>query len=522
VIPPSAPDDGRDPLWERAREFERLVRLRVADPEAPLPAKLTKGQIMSVEAESAARTWGGNFTRGEYYRAFEVAWKKTALHVQAPRSDSPTEDVVGAWLQPEGRDLWRRIMGSVHSMQRAIPALQMSLGAMLATSAMRATPHILHGWDLMLHNEGIRTLVNELAQSCDGVHRQLPRPVGYSTVTRHLPRLSHEIAAEVRVTLATIAIEYMRQGIPVGRFLAVDGSLVPAWVSPRTADARRQKADVGVRRYQRRQDGVLRTTRTSDGYHLTVLADLATGLVLAFDVANAQKAHEPLILRDRLLPSLFAMNPDLGVDAIVGDNLFDNRETHEHLETRYGIHLVAHRYRHQYAEHTKSFKPESADKQKRHPSVASIRGDGVAICRRHGLLLEYRGLYAPRSREGLTPGELVDPHGFRTRFTCPDGCGVTSVRTSMCWDNLPYYPHTPYGRLKLYAYRRALLNRRNLIESLFSALQVAYKQGLDGAARVRVADRNVQEALIALSIVTRALLALRATRDATAGFSTAA
>jgi hypothetical protein len=412
-------------------------------------------------------------------------------------------------------------------MRRTIPALHFTLGTMLATAGMRATPHVLHGRELLLHNDPLRQLVLDLSQSCDGVHRQEPVPTSYSNVTRLLPRLSEGLAAEVHVALAEISARFAEFGIPVGKFLAVDGSLVPAWVPQkavgRGGDGRQKKGDVGVRRYTRTQDGVTQTRRIVGGYHLTALTDLATGLVLAFDVRNAQKSHEPRILREKLLPTLFEMSPQLEVDAIVGDNLFDNEETHEHLEACYGIHLVAHRYRHQFAEHTKSFKPESTDRKRRHRSIASIRGDGVAVCREHGLLLEYRSFDPPpHAREGLHPGDLVNPDAFRTRFTCLAGCGQPSVRTSMCWANLPYYPHTPYGRLKLYAFRRALLLRRNQIEALFSALQIGYKQGLDGAARLRIVDRNVQEALIALSVVTRALLALQALRAEAAALPDAA
>jgi len=228
---------------------------------------------------------------------------------------------------------------------------------------------------------------------------------------------------------------------------------------------------------------------------------------MAFDLRNAQKSHEPRILRDALLPTMFGLSPHLKVDAIVGDALFDDHETHEHLETRYGIHLVAHRSRHKFDTGGKLLKEEN------HRSIAAIRGDGIAVCRAHRALLQYRGLDAPKRHPGLQPGDLVDPRGFRSRFICPAGCGTPSVSTRDCWSNLPYYPHTPHGRLKLYAYRRALLRRRNQAESLFSALQVGYKQGTDGAARVRVLDDDSVHALIALSIVTRALLSLRAQRD---------
>jgi len=519
IEPSSHRGYARDALWERTHEFERLVKARLTAPDAPLPARLSDGQLLSVEAEVAAKTWGGNFTRGEYRTAVEKAWTATARWIEAPRSNKPTEDLVQAWLQPEGRDLWRRIIESVECQRRTVPAVQFARGTMLATAGLRSTPHVLHGWEALRHNRELSALVGELADSCVGRNKQTPCETTYPNVTRLLPRISRELTAEVHVTLAAIAEQYAALDIPVGRFLAVDGQLTPAW-TPQTSMVvedpvewgqhpanRRQTPDVGTRIYQRRSyDGHVVTTRRVRGYHLTAAVDLATGLVMAFDLSNAQKSHEPKILRDILLPAMFGLSPRLNVQAIVGDGLFDNNETHEHLETRYGIHLVAARPREKLGSRGKLFKTDE------HRSIAAIRGDGVAICRAHGALLDYRGLDAPK-RNGLDPGELVDPRSFRSRFICTDGCGKPSISTSECWSHLPYYPHTPHGRLELYAYRHALLRRRNQAESLFSALQIGYKQGTDGAARVRVTDDDSVRALIALSIVTRALLALYAERE---------
>jgi len=65
---------------------------------------------------------------------------------------------------------------------------------------------------------------------------------------------------------------------------------------------------------------------------------------------------------------------------------------------------------------------------------------------------------------------------------------------------------------RFFAHRSALLDRRNLIESRFSALQRGYKLSLDGAARTSAFDRAVTEALIATAFVTMGLLLLLAER----------
>jgi hypothetical protein len=61
--------------------------------------------------------------------------------------------------------------------------------------------------------------------------------------------------------------------------------------------------------------------------------------------------------------------------------------------------------------------------------------------------------------------------------------------------------------------RLALLSRRNVIESVFGSMKGAFRQGNSGACRTRVLDREVNEALIWISLLTRALLTLADERD---------
>jgi hypothetical protein len=245
--------------------------------------------------------------------------------------------------------------------------------------------------------------------------------------------------------------------------------------------------------------------RAVRGYNLMSAVDIATGLVLSFHLGPAT-SHEPTILREKLLPTLFTVMPDLEVTSIVGDAKYDDAQTHEHLETRYGIHLVATRKAHALSRRGRMFTELD------HPSVRGVGGDGIAICRAHNLRLPYAGMWPTRRPVHLRPGEPVSAAAIRSRFVCEMGCGKVSIATQACWSNLPYFPFTPFGRLDLFARRRALLHRRNQVEAVFSSLQVGYKQCLDGAARVRLHDQTVNEALIGLSNVTRAFLALHAER----------
>ena len=515
-----------DPFWERSKEFKDLVRRLLDDPGASLPDRLSDDRRIAVEAAVAAKRWG-SLSRGDYRRAMERSMNDTRPSIVAPRSDTPTDDVSAAWRQPEGRDLWERLI-SEHPVRRSsIPGLHAALGVLLVAGGMRASPHILPAHDLLLNSQAIFGLVSDLASSCKGVFGQEPARISYAQTTRHLPRIAGPVAPHVQITLAEIAASYLRWGIPVGRHIAVDGSLMPAWVPQRSAKIngkldvalenrlRRRVPEAGFKVYGRVEDsgGVSETrtrgiTRAVRGYSVACLVDIATGMPLTFDLRDASDAHEPRVLRDTLLPRLFDLSPDLQVDAVVGDGGYDDDLTHEHLETHYGIHLVAARRTHAFRTRGRLLKELD------HPSIARVGADGIAVCRAHGVALQYVGLEAPRRVSlGLRPGQAANSSAFRTRFQCPQGCGKLSFPTQKACSNLPHYPHNPHGRLDLYAHRRALLNKRNQAESAFSSLQVGYKQCLEGAARVRVFDRRVTEALIALAIVTRALLALHAERS---------
>src|SRR5689334_12401555 len=94
--PPDAPRYPRDPLWEQTKEFKRLVKTLQEDSGADLPASLTPAQRIAVEAEVAMLRFPG-LTRGEYRAAVERAMGDTGLRVAAPKSDTPTADLIDAW-----------------------------------------------------------------------------------------------------------------------------------------------------------------------------------------------------------------------------------------------------------------------------------------------------------------------------------------------------------------------------------------------------------------------------------------
>lgn len=62
--------------------------------------------------------------------------------------------------------------------------------------------------------------------------------------------------------------------------------------------------------------------------------------------------------------------------------------------------------------------------------------------------------------------------------------------------------------------RTALLGRRNIIESAFASIKSAYRQGSSGQSRTRVFDREINESLIWIALLTRAFLTLADQRGA--------
>jgi hypothetical protein len=528
--PPNVHRYPPDPFFERSKRFQLLVQAMGSDPGATFPDDLTDAQQIALEAEAARRRYG-RFSRRAYQAAIERAMNETRRQVVAPASDTPTADVTAAWLQPEGRSFWASAVSKAAGARSGVAGLQFSMGVMLAAAAMRATPHLLHAYDLLLNNGPLFNTVSELALSCEGVARREPEKRSYPHVTKKMRRLAETIPVEAHNTLAQVVAQLSNYGIPVGRYLLVDGSHSPAWAQQRPAylngkwdpalesHLRRRSRDAGYVVYSAkyRKDGLDERAHASEGergrayrrgmrgYGLTALVDGASGIPLAFDLRDATRAHEPRVLREVLLPRVFEFSPELSVRAIVGDAKYDDDPTHEYLETHFGVHLVAARHAHALRARGKVFSETT------HRSIRGLQGDGIAICRAHDRKLRYVGLDAP-GRDGLRPGQPTDPREFRSRFYCEEGCGKPSIATRDFWSNLPYFPRTPNGRLDLFAEGRALLRRRNPIESTFSSLQVGNKQCLDGAARGRAYDIAIHEALIALALTNYALLVLRAER----------
>jgi hypothetical protein len=156
-----------DPLWERTKEFKRLVAMLLADPNASLPATLTRNQFVLVEAAYVRTRWPHLLlTHRDFGLAMERAINESKLVLAAPERDTPTEDLIAVWTQPEARAFLERVMMSAGPTRVSAPGLHFALLVMLVLSSLRATTHIRATYNIIVHNEALRRFASEFALSC--------------------------------------------------------------------------------------------------------------------------------------------------------------------------------------------------------------------------------------------------------------------------------------------------------------------------------------------------------------------
>jgi hypothetical protein len=483
----------------------------------------------------------------QYGKEAATAYNLTRPVAVAPAVDSPTEDFVTAWSQPEAQGIWNSWGRQI---RRAYAAgYQASKGVMLATGGMRGSPHLRHGHELAKTNSQLWGLVTRLSEQAEGSMQVTPRLACYERSTVHVKNLSDGLSVmlmEANIQIVqTIKSEFFPDA-PIGRWWAVDGSDDPAWTQQRSSRRKNGTYDpalearltkrcphAGFKVMSRDQNGMFdpRSKDESDGrsrsqitkrwrgYNLIILVEVLTGIPCVGLLVNGSH-YEPDYL-EGLLDRLFELWPDVPIEAVVGDKAYDVDRLHEMCETRFGVHLVASRQPRWAKTGGIRFKKTGRTGRESHKTVMSVNGVGIARCWRHGISKEtneesprtllFAGTEIP-TRSGLTPGERVQPTKFRSRFVCRDGCGKVSINMHAAPAALPYYPHNPYGKPRLHAMRLALLGRRNVVEAAFASVKVGYKQALRGSARTRVYDRDTQEGLTWIGFTTRALLLLASLR----------
>jgi hypothetical protein len=526
-----------DKSFLRSSRYLRALDLMAQAPDLRLLG-FSEAETVAIYAGAAIRQYP-EVSRIEFMKLVFDSYNLLRPVWAAPRSDTPTLDFLRAWSGEEASKLW--VTWQHPSMRRQhAAAYEGTKACVLATAGLRRGPHFLHGWDAVFSGGPIASHFQALSAETRFTVRS------YSAATRHLPKLAEtfpQLASETCVNIVRSAAA-RSAGSHIGRYVVVDATHVPAWCQQRAARRRngekdpvlerhlsRRTPDAHFRAYIRTRDGLIdadtgrradqpsgtrprRVTRVRQlakawrGYLFIVLSDLATGCPLVARLYPASY-HEPHALYELLL-ELFSLWPDIPLDTVVADKLWDEAEAHAIAEVSFGVHVCASRK----ASHAKSG-GKILDPQKYRTRVAWFNGEGIAQCRhpKHQGPLLFEHTDRP-SRAGLRPGE---PHlntdewerhaaKFRTRWSCPAGCGKVSVATNLAWSALPYYPHNPVGSPTLFAMRLALLAHRNIAESIFSSLKTSFKQGLSDGCRTRVFDRQTYEMLLWSALVTRALL----------------
>jgi hypothetical protein len=519
----------RDLLFERSKRFKRGLEILEKNPEARLEGYTADEQLLILVARTKRRF--PSLDVDAFGHMLADAYNACAPVIPAPRVDLPTDDIVAAWSQPEAKQLWSR-WWLANTRRQDAPSNQGAKAVAVHTAAMRRGPHVISGWDAARNGGPLLELLTRYShEEARGGDPALVVKT-YSPVTRLIGPLLRglsEMAMETCVGIVKTLAE-MYPELPIGRWVAIDGTAIPAWTPQARNLSEQAEKRVGerapeadYRAYVKTIDGLVDADRVPKklrvlvkswrGFLFIVISEYVTGLPLTGLLCRAAE-YEPRML-DQLLERLFTLWPSIPLEAVVGDKLFDTQPAHAITEVRFGCHLVAHRR----PSHSKKGGVIFDKKSRYRGLVGRINGNGHAWCREHEAWARFDGTDVPERGE-FDPGEPTDSREyerharrFRSRWTCVEGSHRLSAPTESLWSALPYFPLHPIGRPDLFAWRIALLARRNIGEAVWSTLKVGFKLGNSGSARPRVADRGTYEGLIWIALVTRSLLTLANERN---------
>jgi hypothetical protein len=197
-------------------------------------------------------------------------------------------------------------------------------------------------------------------------------------------------------------------------------------------------------------------TARCHGYKLVAICDLASTLPLVWLLAPASVSERDACRE--LLRILFALWPTCPMHTLVGDALYDQEEAFaRELVFDWGLHPCF---------------PRGGRVSAALPHAAT---DGVPTCA-HGLMHREKVEGFPdadwRARTGTPRGETARENKARIRWRCSIKDPACASQTTYPRDNARLYTYLPRaGDSPAAVRRRALLYRRNSVESVFSTLK---------------------------------------------------
>jgi hypothetical protein len=241
-------------------------------------------------------------------------------------------------------------------------------------------------------------------------------------------------------------------------------------------------------------------TASCHGYKLVAICDLDSTLPLVWLLAPASVSE-----RDAcrvLLDVLFELWPNCPMHTLIGDALYDQEEAFaRELVFDWGLHPCF---------------PRGGRISAALPHAAT---DGVPTCA-HGLMHREKAEGFPdadwRAKTGTPRGQTARENKARIRWRCPIKHPDCAPQTTYPRDNARLYTYLPRaGESPAAITRRALLYRRNSVESVFSTLK---SRGVGGKGNQRLKLVGDPSAEWVLSLAALHLTAARLAH-ATGGYA---
>lgn len=478
----------------------RAVRLLVDDPEEVLPAALglSEAQLIAAHQEAARQERRGAVDPARLAKALKETARSLGPQSKPANLTAGLDELAGhAAFTATMRGALADAEAARHGNSGPRPNFETSLAHMLMLVNHGGGAHLRDSHEVLTGHREARTALAKILDLDPAW-----TPGSYGASLRNMTTIAPHLALGAMRTNIEL-LKALSTKVPnVGRWLAIDGSNVPAWClqrhakkdSPLDAALRRNTPDAGFRFMDKNPPVLWR------GYWLVTIVDIATGLPVVWTLMDASvqetDATEPL------LKALMTQWPKLQPKALVADKGWDSEKICKMLVENFGIHPVI------------PLRADSADTpltkgDTRDGTIAMLDNLGRMVCAAHRNPIPIKYVEGMPSRAGLAPGQAAPKQAARVRGRCDqhtpgetDNCGHVNIAMRINYRKLTYFPHHPEGHATRYAQRIALLHRRNAVEGLFNRLKTGHSLGTAGADRLRLKSRESYEALISLAFFT--------------------